>query len=309
MIIRNLSIEAYHNDDAISNSKLSVFRECPLLYKKTYIDKTIERKATKALDDGSAFDTLVFDGEKKFKEKYACKPRVYTDEKTGEEKKWNGNATACKAWLAIQEVNNITPIDADRHELFYQMHRSMMMNPLVYQLLNTGESQLTLRRDAQKFGLAVQVRPDLFSFTPIDIPELGLSSNGRPYMCDLKTTADFSDWFDPIDPCDPRNGSPVWKYNYHRQGGFAQWVAFQDVGETDHFLIVAEKQEPFRCGVVKLSNDYLELGWAACEADLTRLAACKLANKWPSSPVGVLELNPPQFLLDKAAREAQAVAV
>ena len=309
MIIRNMPLAEYHNHDAVSSSKLSVFRECPLLYKRTFLDRVVTRASTAALKEGAGFDSLLFDGDAAFAATYVCKPATYIDSKTDETKPWNGNSNTCKAWLAAAEAQGKVILDADAMLRFSLMRDAIGKNPLAKALLSQGEAQVTFRREALKFdGLEVQVRPDWFSEQPIEIPELGISSGGHPYLLDLKTTANFSDWWDPIDPHSPKQGSPVWNYGYHRQAGFAQWVCHKDVGETAHFLLVVEKDEPFRVGIVQLSPDYLDLGWAAVEGDLTRLAACRAANKWPGSPEGVLGLKPPLWLEEKAAREAAVSA-
>ncbi len=306
MILRGLHMSDYHAHEAISSSKLKVFRESPLLYKRTFLDGVVTRASSAALREGAGFDSLLFDGDADFARNYACKPASYPDAKTGEAKSWHGGAGFCKAWEAAREAEGITILAADAWERFVLMREAIRRNPLAKALLGQGEAQVSFRRKSEKFdGLEVQVRPDWFSEQPLCIPELGIDTLGQPYLLDLKTTADFGDWFDPIDPSDPRSGSPVWKFGYHRQGGLAQWVAHKDIGKTAHFLLVVEKEEPFRVGIVCLSDDYLDLGWAACEGDLNRLVACRTANVWPGSPTGVLTLSPPQFLLDKSARESQ----
>jgi hypothetical protein len=305
MIITDLHIDAYHAHDAISSSKLKVFRESPLLYKRMFLDRACEKERTKALDEGAGFDSLLFDGEAAFAAKYICKPPTYPDKETGEAKPWNGNAGYCKAWAAKQDAANMVVLDADAYARFALMRDAIRKHPLAAALLGQGVPQVSFRCKAGKFdGLELQVRPDWYSEKPIEIPALGLSSGGLPYLLDLKTTADFNDWFDPIDACDPRAGSPVWKFGYHRQGGLAQIVCAQDIGKTAHFLLVVEKSEPFRVGVVCLNDEYLDLGWAACEADLNRLALCRKTNTWPGSPTGVIKLPPPSWLLEKGAREA-----
>jgi hypothetical protein len=309
MIIRNMPMSEYHDHDAVSSSKLAVFRESPLLYKRTFIDRVVTKASSAALREGAGFDCCLFDGPEAFAATYVCKPPTYTDAKTGEVKPWNGNSNVCKAWLAAAEAQNKVVLDSDAIARFALMREAIRKHPLASALLSQGEPQVTFRREAQKFGgLEVQVRPDWFSEQPIEVPELSLSSGGRPYLLDLKTTADFGDWFDPIDPHGPKQGKPVWTYGYHRQAGFAQWVVHKDVGETAHFLLVVEKDEPYRVGIIQLSNDYLDLGWAAVEGDLTRLAACRATNTWPGSPESVLVLKPPLWLEEKSAREAAASA-
>lgn len=308
MIIPNLPIEQYHAHEAQTNTKLKIFRESPLLYKRTFHDKVVTRATSEALKEGAGFDCLLFDGELDFQRKYVTKPPTYVNA-DGETKPWNMGANVCKAWVAAREAEGRTVLEVDAWSRFVLMREAIRKNPLASALLSQGEPQLTFRMKSQKFGMEVQVRPDWFSKEPIERPELGLTSGGLPYMVDLKTTVDFGDWWDPIDPTDHRQSSPVWKFGYHRQGGFAQWVAHKDVGKTAHFLLISEKEEPFRVGIICLSGEYLDVGWAAVEGDLQRLKACRTANVWPGSPEGVLTINPPSWLLEKAAREAAATAV
>ena len=303
-IITNLTIEAYHEHEAITNSKLKVFRECPLKYKRYFLDHADEKERTKALDEGAGFDCLLFDGDDEFSRKFALKPDTYPGEKG--ESKWNGNANYCKAWSAARDAEGKIVLDSDAWSKFVLMRQAIQQHPAAMAIINQSVSQLTFRLNSAKFGFEVQTRPDLFSKDPISRPEFGLDSQGLPFFCDLKTTANFSDWFDPIDPTDHRAGSPVYKFGYHRQAGLCQWVAHKDLGKSHHFLMVVEKAEPYRVGIIELGADYLNLGWDAVEADLKNLAACRLTKIWPGSPQSVIKLQPPQWLLDKSAREAMA---
>lgn len=314
-IIRDESLDAYHaRKGTVSNSRLKVFRESPLLYRKTFIDGTIARPDSKALRAGRAFDCLLFEGREAYHKQYASTPRFYPaeDEKTGEtiNKPWNGNANYCKAWLRSRGMYAQTVIDGNDAVAFEAMLQAITHHPLASLLFGMGEAQVTFRRASERFGLEVQVRPDWFSEQPIHLVDtmqrVVLTSNGLPWMLDLKTTADFGAWFDPLDPESPRAGKPVWDFGYHRQGGMAQWCAFQDVGRTAHFLLVVEKVEPFRVGVIQLDDAFLEIGWGEVEADLLRLKNCTTADKWPGSPEHLITLKPPQWLLDAAVRQSVA---
>jgi hypothetical protein len=163
---------------------------------------------------------------------------------------------------------------------------------------------VTFRRDTERFGLTVQVRPDAYSQKPIDLPEYGLTSGGLPFLWDLKTTETWDQLHDITDPASPLPGRYFYKYGIHRQGGMCQWVAFQDIGQTAIFHVVQERVEPFRTGIFVLSDDFLDLGWAAVEKDLLSLGACRTANVWPGSPTKVVHVVPEEFMLHKGLREA-----
>jgi hypothetical protein len=216
----------------------------------------------------------------------------------------------CEHWLDVQTMQGRTIVNRTDALAFEAMLQSVINHPIAGPLLASGENQVTFRRESPRYGLRLQVRPDQTGFQPIEIRDpdgdVLLTSNGMPWLNDAKTTEDFDDWIDMRDPESPRAGRPVYTYGYHRQGGFAQYVAHQDIGKTAHFLTVIEKREPFRCAVIQLADAYLEQGWASVEADLLLLKACKTANRWPGSPGRVITLNPPDWLLEKGAREAVA---
>lgn len=297
-----LPLWAYHAAPAISASKLAVFRKRPLLFKRTYIDQAVTKKRTKALDEGGGFDCSLFDGDEVFAANYICKPEAYINA-DGESKPWSGNSNTCKAWMREQEDAGRTILDPDAMVRFRAMREAIRGSEFASALLAQGEAQISIRRHSQEFDLDLQVRPDWLSMKPIDRPDLGLQSHGRPYIVDVKTTEDFNDWFDATDPDDTRRGSPVHKWGYHFQGGMCQWVAFQDIGETAHFLLVVEKREPFAVGVMIMSGEYLNVGWERCRIDLHNLKRCMATNVWPNSPAHPVVISPPSFLLDKATRE------
>lgn len=313
-IVRDLHLDDYHASNHISHSKLSVFRRSPLLFKKTFIDKTVEREDTKALKTGRAFDCLLFEGREAYQAQYITTPKTYETE-DGEVKPWNGNANACKSWSRTQTLQGRTIIDRGDALAFEAMLQSALHHPIAGPLLKAGTNQVTFRRHSQKYGLDLQVRPDQTGFEPIVIrDESGnvllesVDREGKPcaWFNDAKTTEDFDDWIELTDPESPRAGKPVHAYGYHLQGSLAQYIGYQDIGETAHYLTVIEKREPFRTGVIRLNDEYMDLGMAQVDADLLRLRACMMANVWPGSPGRVITLAPPQWLLEKGNRMAVA---
>ncbi len=306
MIIPDLPIEKYHDHDAETNSKLKVFRDDgPLIYHEMFHRRTLEKRRTKALDEGAGFDCLLFDGEVEFAKRYVVKPETYPAD-DGKAKPWNMNANHCIAWVAARQAEGRVVLEKDAWTKFVLMRQSFRSNPMIAAILAQSRAQLTFRMKAQKFeGLEVQARPDLFSEKPINLPEFGLTSGGLPFFSDLKTTESFTDWWDPLDPESKRNGSPVWNFGYHRQGGLVQWIGHKDVGPTDHLLIVQEKVAPYRNGVIRMAQELRELGYDQIMGDLKRLHACKLANVWPGPPMAVIPVRGPDWLYEAGAREAK----
>ncbi len=306
-IIRRLSMRDYHGHSAITNTRLKVFRASPMLYNKVYNNKTVKMPETDAMRFGRAIDCLVFDGREEFGRQYVTAPRTYENE-DGETKPWTMRANYCKAWERNEVMRGRSIVCAEDHVCIEQMLQALTHHPIAAALMSQGESQVTFRRESGTFGLEVQVRPDWFSEKPLLDKDLGIDTRNLPYLCDLKSTVFFDKFFNLLDPEDPRLGRPVIDLGMYRQAGMAQWVAAQDVGPTDHFLVIAESIEPFRAGVIRLNNEYLELGFSEVSSDLHRLRACQTANVWPGSVGRIIELKPPQWLLDAGSRQSQANA-
>lgn len=293
-----LSIEAYHADPAQTNTKLKDLHDRgPAFYKMKYIDRTVSSEATEAMERGSALELYHFD-HAAFERRYAVKPEGMTFA-----------STAGKDWQRRALAAGKKVIKAEDLEAVGLMSAAMRANPTIAELTRKGVAQLTARYVGGKagepdFGLAVQTRPDWFN-------EHGCRfSEGRPYFADLKKTRDFSEWFDPSDPSNPRVGSPIWKYGYHRQAGILErCFAQHGFGNTDHFLIVVEEIPPYRCHAFRMGEGYRELGWRAAARDLALLQNCLAKDEWPALPgIGELpiQLEPPAWMEEREAREFDA---
>lgn len=285
---KELPIEDYHRSDAVSSSKLRDFRERGAwYYREKYVARAVPDVDTDALAFGRAFDTLLTEGPEVFGTTYVVKPAgLSLATKDG------------KAWKAENEGKEF--ITAEDFQRIRGMVDSILVHPIAADLCLGAEAQVSFRHVSERFGLTLQCRPDFFSRKP------NAHSAGRPWLNDIKTTADLTDWVNESDPGDARAGSPVWKYGYHRQGGLAQYVCAAEpgIGITSHFLTVIEKQLPHRCAVVMLTDHYLDIGWRECESDLERLGNCVKRNEWPRGPAGIVALNPPIWMANRDERGA-----
>jgi hypothetical protein len=286
MSILKIPASEYHaTRNFITNSKLADFRERgPLFFKRAYIDGSIPKEETKAMIFGSAFDEMFFDFRdtpEAFENKYAIRPEglLFTT-KEG------------KAWRDAQEQAGKTIITHAEHMCMKRMLASVMESPVARPFVEGAETQVTLTMKTSLFeDYLVAGRPDAIHLE-------------RECIWDLKTTADLNNWYDWADTESPRNGAPVWKYGYHRQGAIYQKLAVQnDVRLPDFFLIVVEKVEPFRTVVFQPDPSYLDLGWNAVHRDLSNLADCIKQDRWPNSPASILGLSPAQWMEIKEARE------
>lgn len=306
MILHNLDIDEYHRHRAVSNSKLKDFRsKGPAYFHGRYATGKIPpHPATDAFRIGRAFDCMVFE-PKEFPKRFVIRPEIYTaasGRDAGKEKPWNGNATVCKDWIADAAENGLEVVSPAEWAMFNRMRIEIMGHPAAKELLSKGEAQVSIRHDSPKYGLEIQTRPDWLSLEPCAL------SRGLPYLVDLKTTRDWGHgWFDPLDPHSPLSGRAVFDFGYHRQAAIAQKVAAQEeeIGPTAHFLLVVEKQEPYRVGVVRLSDTYLDMGWRAVSRDLERLADCKRQDIWPNGPEGVVTVGPQDWMQRADGRERE----
>lgn len=304
-IIRGESIADYHANDAESSSSLKIFRHSPLLYHRVYNEKSYQIPETRALIVGRAIDCLEFDGREEYAKRFAITPKTYPAE-DGSPKPWTGNADYCKSWQRAQAMRGLEVISAHEALAIEWMHDAIKRHPVAQALLSQGEPQVTFRLSSDRFGMDLQVRPDWWNEKPLEVPELGLSTAGLGYQCDLKSTIAFDSWFDVNDPEDLRSGRPVYDLGYYRQAGLAQWVAYQDVGQTAHFLIVVEKVQPFRCGVFEMTSAYLDMGFKEIGEDLQRLRNCQLTNIWPGSVERVMRLAPQEWMEQRGMRMSMA---
>ena len=294
MIIRNEDINAYHANDADSNSSINdLVSKGPLYYEGIHIKKSFQRDTTKALIVGQAFEDFLCDIDG-FDKKYVFKPKK--DKANPDFKDWNGATKEGKAWKASHFGYII--LDGELRDDFTAMKRNILNHPAASRIIAGCETQVSLRFDSKDYGMALQSRPDWINFTG------NADSRGLPYSADLKTTINFNEVFDAFDPQSPINGRVILKNGYHRQAALCHYCGIQEPELADmvHFLIFIEKTFPYRVAVIELDPNYLGIGMRELDTGLKTLGACITANRWPLGPEDVIKLVPPQYAEAKAAR-------
>lgn len=300
--ITSETIEQYHANGAASSSKISAFiNRGPAYFHGRYVAKTIPQdQPTEALINGNAFDCLVTEGHKAYGQRYLVKP-----------KGMSFSTTTGKAWKALWGVDaddfGRTIIPYETHEMFLAMRSALLDHPIASQFLEAPErvAQATFRIDSEKYEQAIQMRPDIASPRPIP----GLTDD-LAWSLNIKTTADMADWVDTDDLESPRSCTPIRTYGYDRQAALDQYVLFQhqDFGKTAHMLAVVEKQCPYRCVVVRMSDAYLDLGFHVTDINLRRIANCYRTGAWPKMGHLIITANPAQWQEDRANRIQTAVS-
>jgi hypothetical protein len=273
-------IATYHGAEAISHTKLEVFRRRPALYKKRFIDRTVEREETAALVVGSALHCAVLEPGA-YAHRYAIRPDGI-DRRTKDGK---------AQWEAFCQAHaGKTILDGDDAKLVENMASAIAGNPSAALLLSGGEAEVTWRARASKLPHPLQCRTDYFNRNGCELSE------GRPYVADVKSV-------ETLDGEEFRNFSRAFvNFGYHRQCGF-YLPLLQDCDVTcwDFFFIVVEKCEPFGCVVYRPTEDAVSRGMDETVTDLGRLADCYARNDWPNLPTGVESIDLPVWYKGKEA--------
>jgi hypothetical protein len=271
----------YHANNAISHSKLEVFRRRPQLYYRRYIAKTIDvEPPTAALRLGSAVHCSILEpGE--MPARYAIRPDGI-DRRTKEGKERFAKFEAMHVGKEILDMDEAAQVIA--------MTDAVRRNDLAAQLLAHGQPELSWRSAGASFVL--QCRTDWFNRDGCALSE------GRPYIVDIKTTESLSsDEFGSFERV-------VFKYGYHRQAGFYLPLVTELLGTPvfDFFFIAVEKVEPFGVAVYRMTDDACALGQDETLEDLRKLKRCTESNDWPNIEEQVRELGVPNWY----RKEAQA---
>ena len=231
----------------INSSAVKDILESPLNYKRK-CDGLIQNKQTTATEMGTALHAAILEGKLDF----YTEPLTYGPDS----KKWNNNATECKAWNASHCDK---PVLSAREAAFVsESFNYVKTHPKCGHLLTGGHSEISIFAEVD--GVLFKCRPDYY----------------KPgVITDLKSVADAStrgfskavpDWGWHIQAainvkCCAALGVPV-RFN---------WIALQ---KGDMPLL----------NVVKASQAWLNLGETAIRDALHIKAQCEANNFWPEWP-------------------------
>ena len=267
--------EVYHANDAISHSKLELFRRRPISYYRRFIAKTVARpEPTEAFRLGSAAHCAVLEPAT-FWDRYALRPEGI-DRRTKDGKIAFAEFEAANAGKTI--------ITQDEKAAVEQMTVAVLLHPLASQLLAAGKPELSWRV-APAGGMALQCRTDWFNKAGCEL------SSGRPYVADLKTV-------ESLDADAFRNFERAcFNFGYHRQAGFYLPLITEIVGSPvfDFLFIVVEKAEPYGVAVYRLSDAATARGHDETITDLIRLQSCIKDQQWPNLPNDLREIGLPKW--------------
>jgi hypothetical protein len=267
--------EQYHANEAISHSKLELFRRRPISYYRRFIAKTVARpEPTEAFRLGSAAHCAVLEPAT-FWDRYALRPEGI-DRRTKDGK---------IAFAAFEAANvGKTIITQEENNAVCEMVVAARLHPLASELLAAGQPELSWRVSPAN-SLALQCRTDWFNRAGCEL------SSGRPYVADLKTV-------ESLDADAFRNFERAcFNFGYHRQAGFYLPLITEIIGSPvfDFYFIVVEKAEPYGTAVYRLSDAATARGHDETITDLIRLQACIKDQQWPNLPNDLREIGLPKW--------------
>ena len=267
--------ETYHANDAISHSKLELFRRRPISYYRRFIARTVARpEATEAFRIGSAAHCAVLEPTTLL-DRYTLRP-YGIDRRTKEGK---------IAFAEFEAANSgKTIMTAEEFAWVHEMNAAVQLHPLASQLLAAGKPELSWRVEPAG-GMALQCRTDWFNPAGCEL------SSGRPYVADLKTVESLdSDAFRNFERA-------CFSFGYHRQAGFYLPLITEIIGSPvfDFLFIVVEKAEPYGVAVYRLSDAATARGHDETITDLLRLQACIKDQQWPNLPNDLREIGLPKW--------------
>lgn len=266
MIIRNEPISVYHANAALNKSKIMDFiNDGPVAYKAKWIDRTEPHKESKALFLGQRFDGLTDNADRELatwappipenapkrspeKHRTAAKPSQSTLDAF---KFWD-------EWDAMY-ADKITVTDEQRFVL-QQMLTEFRANPLITQVWQRCERQVTICTYLPEFDIWVQSRPD------------GLClDKDKPLLADVKTCRDMR-----------RFDKDCKSFGYYVQLSIAQWLMAAegfDVSTSSSFLVVENHRYP-RARLRVAQEADLARGWQVARGAIKEIARRTKENDW-----------------------------
>jgi len=237
--------------DHLTSHQLKDFRENPFLYWKRKHNLIPEPAERPAFVIGRAAHRLILEGRTSYEAGYAVGGPV--NPKTGEV-----YGTRTKTYTEWAEAQGKPVLTNDQAALVEALNAGVQSHRLASELLATGVAEGVVRTDYR--DIPCQIRIDWLN------PERGI--------VDLKTCDDLK-WFE----------SDAKRYGYIYQMAFYQAVLGQVTGnltEIPVHILAVEKQEPYRCGVWRLSPDVLKHARKQNEEAMDRLKRCEETGLWPT---------------------------
>lgn len=256
-IIPNQSFEAYRDSEGVNASFLCEFARSPA-HGLAYLAEA--KKETKSLKLGTVVHRFLLQPELG-----ACgievRPDTYQDEKTGEEKKWNGNANVCKRWMKEREEKTV--ITANERKDICGMLMSVISHPLAYQYFRSGQSEVSLYAPFV-LGGTVMRKGRLDYIPPGNI------------LVDLKTTTDARP---------AAFSKDILNYSYHMKAAYYLDLANDlGMGKEVFILVCVESKPPYAVACYQMDTEAIGIGRRKYIELLTQYMKCRELNQFPAYP-------------------------
>lgn len=271
MIDYDMSIEVYHASPMISHSKLrDLASKGPRYYASRHVSRTTPPpEDTEAQVFGQLFEDIV-QGRAFDRDVYAVKP---TD---GPES--NFSTKEGRAWKKAALARGQRIVTQDELDDMDEMQVALRENETAIELIRGCLKQVTLTV-AYPGTPGLRARPDWLSATGCAVNVF------RPYSLDLKTTGNLHKLV---------SGRGIVEFGYHSQAAIVRHTMLEEgFGDTSHYLLACEKARPYRCQVIEIPHEWLDLGWQRCKRQLARLAKHYESGSWPRVDHEMVALPPP----------------
>lgn len=271
--VQTLSWDKYEKAPGLSQSKLKVMAKTPAHFKEA-LDNPPE--PTRSFIMGHFVHTAVLEPNL-LQSSYHLRPETYTLEKDrdknnrkGDIKKWNGNATECKDWFAAHTDKEVV-LQAEQDAMI-QIRKAVLEHPEASRALTKGKAEQCLFANDPVTGLQLKCRTDWLSGEAI---------------VDLKTCEDAS----------PAGfAKSVAKYGYDVQAAFNLDIAnLLSLGKEYFVFIAVEKEPPHAVAVYDLDIDSIALGRSKYRRWLDLYAHCSELDEWPGYDPKITTLRLPQW--------------
>lgn len=288
-------IAEYHGSNAVSKTRLDVFRRNPELYRRIFVSKTATKPAaTEAMIFGNACGCWALEGVQSYTQRYIILPEDAPKRPTKAQiNAKNPSTDSLKAMEWWGDFNRrsegktiLTPED---QQLVLRCHEALLRDARWVELTKSGRPEVTFRIQGEHFP--VQCRPDWWN------DEGCALSDGYPYIVDLKTIAKL--------PKDDPDHLPwhIAQYGYHRSAWMYPEVAAtalgwaRDLPRPRFFLFFVEKEEPYATEMVEFTDTDVEVGEREVTDALVRLQRAIKTGVWvePQTKPRVVSL-PPRYV-------------
>lgn len=236
----DLSNNDYHATDAISRSRLMIFKNNPRKYASTLLPDAPKREMTSALAIGNAFHTISLEFHK-FNEEFIVVPNQPLLKDVGREE-----YDRIKDIIEMSKHSNKIILKPQDRDLIMAMRLSLFSNKDAFSLTRATLSHKLGLIESSYFwtdehsGLQLKCRPDLLD-------------NTNNYYIDLKTISDASA---------VNYQREMVKYGYHIQGAMVRDGVKAVTGReiTSVINICVEKEWPHAIGIYIIDEAALEAG-------------------------------------------------